>query len=203
MAGQENEAHEIAERIGQRQNFGRHAAFGTADGLALQSPFCALSVAMDFDDGGVDHGVFHVRLLRAGLEKPDENIGFDPVAVALEDGVPFAEESRKITPWTSRPHDPKHRFDEAAVVAPAAPRVRRLTETMRFHLRPLGVRQYESFHPKLESQSNLRWNPKSQQPSRYRLSSPCEMAAVTFMLPREIRRGGRHESRGARGPARG
>ena len=39
MAGQENEADEIAERVGQRQNFGRHAAFGAADGLALRPPF--------------------------------------------------------------------------------------------------------------------------------------------------------------------
>src|SRR6202140_3845127 len=39
MARHENEAHEIAERVGQRQNFGRHAAFGTADGLALSPPF--------------------------------------------------------------------------------------------------------------------------------------------------------------------
>ena len=36
-----------------------------------ESPFCALSVAVDPDDGGIDHGVLHVRLLRAGLEKPD------------------------------------------------------------------------------------------------------------------------------------
>src|SRR5882757_8135409 len=39
MAGQENEANEIAECVGQRQNFGRHAAFGTTDGLALRPPF--------------------------------------------------------------------------------------------------------------------------------------------------------------------
>jgi hypothetical protein len=26
----------------------------------------------------VDHGVFHVWLIRAGLEKPDEYVGFDP-----------------------------------------------------------------------------------------------------------------------------
>src|SRR5271154_3564333 len=39
MAGHENEANEIAERVRQRQNFGRHAAFGTADGLALRPPF--------------------------------------------------------------------------------------------------------------------------------------------------------------------
>jgi hypothetical protein len=34
---------------------------------------------MDFDDGGIDHGVFHVRLVRAGLKQPDENAGLDPV----------------------------------------------------------------------------------------------------------------------------
>ena len=34
---------------------------------------------------------------------------------------------------------------------------------MRLHLRPLGVAQYESFHPKLESQPSLRRNPDSQQ----------------------------------------
>src|SRR6202795_4865666 len=118
---------------------------------------------MDFDDRGVDHGVFHVWRLGAGLEKPGENIRFDPVAVALENSVPLAEERRKITPRASRPHNPKYRFDEAAVVASAAPGVRRLTQTMQLHLRPLGVGQYESFHPKLESQPSHRWNPDSQQ----------------------------------------
>ena len=118
---------------------------------------------MDLDDGGVDHGVFHVWRIGAGLEKPGENVRLDPVAVALENSVPLAEERRKITPRASRPHDPKDRFDEAAVVASAAPGVRSLTQTMRLHLRPLGVRQHESFHPKLESQPSFKWNPDSQQ----------------------------------------
>ena len=39
MAGQKNKAHEIAERVGQRQDFGRHAALGAADRLALIPPF--------------------------------------------------------------------------------------------------------------------------------------------------------------------
>src|SRR3546814_15392161 len=34
---------------------------------------------------------------------------------------------------------------------------------MRFHLRPLGVSQHKSFHPKLESQTSSTSNPKSQQ----------------------------------------
>src|SRR6202790_2577995 len=118
---------------------------------------------MDFDDRGVDHGVFHVWRVGAGLEKPGENVGFDPVAVALKNSVPVAEERWKITPRAPRPHNPKDRFNEAAVVASAAPRVRRLTQTMRLHLRPLGVCQYESFHLKLESQPSHRGNPDSQQ----------------------------------------
>jgi hypothetical protein len=39
MAGQENEADQIAKRVGQRQDFGRHAAFGAADRLFLRPPF--------------------------------------------------------------------------------------------------------------------------------------------------------------------
>src|SRR4249920_2237769 len=123
-------------------------------------------MAMDLDDGGVDHGVFHVRRVGAGVEKPCKNARLDPVAVALENSVPVAEERRKITPRASRPHDPKDSFHKATVVASAAPGVRRLTQTMRLHLRPLGVRQYESFHLKLESQPSLKWNPDSQQALR-------------------------------------
>ena len=39
MAGQQHEAHEVAERIGQRQDFGGHAAVRAAYGLALSPPF--------------------------------------------------------------------------------------------------------------------------------------------------------------------
>jgi hypothetical protein len=45
-------------------------------------------MAVDLDDGSINHGVFHVRFIRTGLEKPNENIGFDPIAVAFENGVP-------------------------------------------------------------------------------------------------------------------
>src|SRR5208282_1956328 len=36
---QEYETHEVAERIGERKDFGGHAAFGAANGLALSPPF--------------------------------------------------------------------------------------------------------------------------------------------------------------------
>ena len=38
LSGQQNEAHEIAQRIGERQDLGGQAAFGLADGLALSPP---------------------------------------------------------------------------------------------------------------------------------------------------------------------
>ena len=122
MAGQKNEEHEIAERIGEGGYSGRHAALGAADGPAFESPFCALAVAVDLDDGGIDHGLLHVRRLRTGLEKPHENIGFDPIAISLEDGVPVAEKGRYISRRASSPHDPEHCFDKTAIVAPASVR---------------------------------------------------------------------------------
>jgi hypothetical protein len=39
LSRQKHEAHEIAKRIGERQDFGGHAAFRAADRLALSPPF--------------------------------------------------------------------------------------------------------------------------------------------------------------------
>src|SRR5215211_9094387 len=39
LPGQEHEAHEVAERVGERQDLGGQAAFGAADGLARSPPF--------------------------------------------------------------------------------------------------------------------------------------------------------------------
>ena len=39
LSRQQDESDEIAERIGERQDFGGHAAFGLAYGLALSPPF--------------------------------------------------------------------------------------------------------------------------------------------------------------------
>src|SRR5690554_1745252 len=128
-----------------------------------ESPFCALAVAVDLDDGGIDHGVFHVRLVGARFKNPSKNIGFHPVAVSLEDRVPFAEMRRQITPGTAGARDPENRLKKKPVVAAAAAGIRRLPQTMRLHLRPLGVCQYVSIHPKLESQTSLGWNPEPQQ----------------------------------------
>src|ERR1700752_4467018 len=118
---------------------------------------------MDLDDGGVDHGVFHVRFVRAGFKKSNKNIGFDPSSISREDAVPLSKEGRQIAPRASRPHDPKNGLNKQAVVTSASSRVRRLAQTMRFHFRPLGVSQHQSFHPKLESRSAPDGNREYQQ----------------------------------------
>ena len=113
VAGQENEAYKIAQRIGQRQNFGRHAALGAADGLALSPPFAPCPWRWTLT---MVASTMAYRRVGAGLENPGENIRFDPVAVALENSVPIAEQRRKITPRASRPHYPKDRFHKAGSV---------------------------------------------------------------------------------------
>jgi hypothetical protein len=43
-------------------------------------------VAVNLDDRGVDHGVFHVRILRDRAEKPFEDIGLgDSIAASIAD----------------------------------------------------------------------------------------------------------------------
>jgi hypothetical protein len=76
--GSRTNQNEIAERVGEVEDLGRHAPFGAADGLALSPPFVALAVTMDLDDGGVDHGVLHVRLVRDRIEKLFEKHPLSP-----------------------------------------------------------------------------------------------------------------------------
>lgn len=49
-------------------------------------------------DIGSKHRVLHVRVLRCRIEKPFENIGFDPAPVPIEYGISFAKQRRKIAP---------------------------------------------------------------------------------------------------------
>lgn len=118
---------------------------------------------MNLDDGGIDHRVLHIRIVRARGKKPSENIGFHPIAVSFEDRVPIPEGRRKIAPGTSCPRNPKHRFDKKPIILAAPPGIRGLAQAVRFHPRPLGVGQNESSHPQLESQPTPNVNPESQQ----------------------------------------
>ena len=120
-------------------------------------------MTVDLDDRGIDHGVFHVRLIRSGVEKTLENTGFAPIAVTHEHTVPLAELLRKVAPRAACSRDPQHSFNEQPIVATATTRIAWFAQTMRFHLRPLGVRQNESIHQKLESHQAPKGNPDSQQ----------------------------------------
>ncbi len=126
-------------------------------------------MAMDFDNGGINHGVFHVRLIRHRLKKPLKNISFYPIPVALEDRIPVAKLCRQITPGAAGARNPQNSFKKQPIIAATASRVARFAQTMRLHLRPLGLSQYESVHPKLESQPNKDGNPESQQTLEWRL----------------------------------
>ena len=147
LSRQQDEAHEIAERIGEGQDFGGHAAFRTADGLALSPPFAPcpwrwtltmVASTMAYSMSGSSETASKSRF---------EDIGLHPVAEAREHGVPVAERRRQIAPWAARARDPQHRLDKKPVVLAAAPGFARLAETVRLHLRPLGVSQNESIHP--------------------------------------------------------
>src|ERR1700722_6880814 len=118
---------------------------------------------MDFDDGGVDHCVLHVRIIRHGIKKAFENITLDPIPVSLEDRVPGAEQRRQVAPRAPGSRDPQHRFNKTPVFPAAATGIGSLPPAMQFHLRPLGIAQYTAVHPKLESQYRAWGNPNSQQ----------------------------------------
>ena len=106
-------------------------------------------MAVNPDDGGVDHGVFHIRIIRDGVENPFENIGLHPISEPLEHRVPLAERGRKIPPRTARSGNPQHRLKEKTPVSTRSAGVRHLAQTVRFHFRPLGVRQAQAIHDKL------------------------------------------------------
>src|SRR5262245_16802263 len=107
-------------------------------------------MTMDRNDGGVDHGVFHIRIVRDRLEYALEHATLRPVVEALENGVPVAEPFRQIAPGTVRARLPQHRLDKQPVVLAAAPGIRRLAKAMRSHLLPLSVTQYHSNHQSLQ-----------------------------------------------------
>jgi hypothetical protein len=116
-------------------------------------------VAVDLDDGGVNHCVFHVGIIGDGVEQPLPDIPLYPVPEPGEHAVPVAERARQIPPRTAGAGDPQDCLHEQSVILAAAARIPRLAQTQRLHFRPLGVRQNESIHPKLESRLRKYENP--------------------------------------------
>src|SRR4051812_32382754 len=75
---------------------------------------------MDLDDGGVDHGVFHVGIVGHGVEQSLPDTGLRPVAEACEYAVPVAQQGRQITPRAAGSGDPQDRLNKSSVVLAAA-----------------------------------------------------------------------------------
>ena len=106
MTTHQYEAHEISESIGEREDLRRQTAFGTAGGLALSRP-----LRPGRGDGPRRwwRRLWRIPCLvhpNRACKKPDEGVGFDPVAVRLKDRVPLAKDLRKITPRAAGPIDP-------------------------------------------------------------------------------------------------
>ena len=81
-----------------------------------------------------------------------------------EYAVPVAQRGWQITPGAASSGDPKYGLDKQSVVLAAAAGIARLAKAMPFHLRPLGVSQYELVHPQLESQPSPDENPDPNRP---------------------------------------
>ena len=133
----------------------------------FQSPFCALAMTVNLDDGGIHHSVFHVWIVGHRVEQAFEHIGFQPIAEALEHRGPLAEQRRQVPPRAASAGDSQHCFHKQPVVTAGSARVGGLAETERLHLLPLHVRQAEPIHGKLlselESRPTLHGNPDIQQ----------------------------------------
>src|SRR6218665_4225835 len=116
-------------------------------------------MAVNLDDGCIDHCIFEVRLIRAGFKKLCEHIGATPIAEATECSAPVSKMFGEITPRRTGPNNPKDSLDENSVVTAATPGISRLAKTIRLHLCPLGVSQNKTIHQKLESYQANFMNP--------------------------------------------
>src|SRR6266550_5095138 len=72
------------------------------------------------DNGGVDHGVFVIRIIGQGLEKTLPNPARGPARKALVDVLPVTEALRQIAPRSARTEFPDHSLDKQAVAQFAA-----------------------------------------------------------------------------------
>ena len=127
-------------------------------------------MAVNLDDGAVDHRHFHIGLLRQGIENTLEDPRNTPIPEPPVDRVPLAELSRKVAPLRPGPGDPEHGFQKQACVTACPPRIRLLAQTVRLDLSPLSIRDDVTIsrHPnlpfgKFESEFKELGNPDTQQ----------------------------------------
>jgi len=67
MAGQQDEPYQVPKRVGQREDLVVQPPFDLSM-ASFGSPFCALRVAVNFDDCRVDHGELHIWIVRYGIK---------------------------------------------------------------------------------------------------------------------------------------
>jgi hypothetical protein len=104
---------------------------------------------MRSDDGGVDHHVFVVGIVRQSLEKTLPNAALRPTRETRVRVLPAAEALRQITPRRARAEFPDHRLNKQPVAAIAvAPNVARAARQQILNPRKLVVPQTIAPHRK-------------------------------------------------------
>jgi hypothetical protein len=91
LAGQKEEANEIAEGVDQDHDFGGQAAPRTALWPDFESPFCAGAMLADPDECAIDENIFEIRIVAEGLENMLPNALARPAPKARIYGEPLAE----------------------------------------------------------------------------------------------------------------
>ena len=122
--------------------------------------FDGLTMQLTFQINSDTPSNFSRCCCRRGTEPPSITLG-KPIPLPAKKDVANAARgrSRQGCPCGN----PQHAFDKQPVVIAASAGIPRLAKTKRLHLRPLGVSQNESVHPKLESPTSLDENPESKQ----------------------------------------
>ena len=102
---------------------------------------------MRSDDGGVDHGVFVVGIIRQRFEKTLPNRFRRPARETRVNVLPGAEPRRHVAPRNARPKFPNYSLDEQAIASIAvAPDVSRTTRQQLFYPCELVVSQSVAVH---------------------------------------------------------
>jgi hypothetical protein len=110
------------------------------------------------DDGGIDHHVFEIWILRQGLEKTLPNSFARPTVEAHEDAIPEPECRRQIAPWRTRVQNPKYRIDEQPIVLASPPFVAFLTRNQIRDTRPLHIGEFAPNQDRLHQVAILNHN---------------------------------------------
>ncbi len=78
-------------------------------------------MTVDLDDGGVNHGVFHIWRARDGVEDALPAIRFHQARKRVHAVIQLPKVEGRFAPRTARSRNPQHRLDEEPVVAAFTP----------------------------------------------------------------------------------